>query len=182
MYTCRECENVINQASEICPYCGADLTVPVGPEEPARKRSLASVLLIWGAVVATIAVGLWGFVWYILPGPKGDAAVRAEVQAVEALSEVHAALAAYAGAQGGRYPTSLETLGDRVRAPAQKALSEGYQMQYTPGPVGADGAVRNYVLLARPGNYGYRNFYTDETGMLRATRENRPATAQDPPI
>jgi len=38
---------------------------------------------------------LWGFVWYILPGPEGDAALRAEVQAVEALSEVHAALAAY---------------------------------------------------------------------------------------
>ncbi len=53
-------------------------------------------------------------------------------------------------------------------------------MEYTPGPAGADGRVHNYILLARPGNYGYRNFYTDESGVLRATRENRAATAQDP--
>jgi len=32
----------------------------------------------------------------------------------------------------------------------------------------------------RAGNYGYRNFYADETGVIRATRENRPATPQDP--
>ncbi len=69
-----------------------------------------------------------------------------------------------------------------MRVPAQNAQSEGYQLQYTPGPASSDGLVHNYVLLARPGNYGYSNFYTDETGVLRATRENRPATAQDPPI
>ncbi len=183
MYTCRECEKAINQASEICPYCGADLTVPAGGEtqEPAKKRRLTSILLIWGAVVAVIAGGLWAFVWYILPGPKGDAALRAEMQAVEAMADVRVALAAYAGAQGG-YPKSLEALGDRARGPAQKALSEGYQVQYTPGSVGPDGAIHSYVLLARPSNYGYRNFYTDEAGVFRATRENRPATPQDPLI
>ncbi len=184
MYTCRECEKVINQASEICPYCGADLTVPAGgeAEEPAKKRSFGSVLLIWAAVVAVVAGGLWAFVWFILPGPRGDAALQAEMQAVESLGEVRAALAAYAGAKGGTFPASLEALGDRVRGPAQRALSVGYQLQYTPGPVGPDGAVRSYVLLARPSNYGYRNFYTDQTGVFRATRENRPATAQDPPV
>ena len=49
-------------------------------------------------------------------------------------------------------------------------------------PAGPGGRVHNFVLLARPGNYGYRNFYLDETGVLRATQENRPATAQDPPL
>jgi len=183
MYTCRECEREINQATEICPYCGADLTVPgLEAQEPVKKRSLASILLIWSVLAVSIGAGLWGFVRYILPGPKGDAALRAEMQAVEALTEMRAALAAYAGAQGGTYPVSLEALGDRARAPAQKALSEGYQVQYIPGPVGPGGAVHNYVLLARPGNYGYRSFYTDETGVLRATWENRAATAQDLPI
>jgi hypothetical protein len=42
--------------------------------------------------------------------------------------------------------------------------------------------VHNYPLLARPGNYRYRNFYSDATGVVRATREDRPATPQDPPI
>src|SRR6202790_5722447 len=28
MYSGRECENEINQATELCPHCGADLTSP----------------------------------------------------------------------------------------------------------------------------------------------------------
>ncbi len=183
MYTCRECEREINQATEICPYCGADLTdagLPQ-PTEPAKKRSLASGLLRWAVLLAVLTGGLWGFLWYILPERAGNPAARSEAQAKGALGEVRAALAAYAAAQGG-YPASLEALGDRARGPAQKALSEGYQVQYTPGPAGSDGVVHSYALRARPGNYSYRNFYTDETGVLRATQENRPATAQDPPI
>src|SRR2546426_1112507 len=99
MYTCRECERPINQATEICPYCGADLTEPIGPE---------------------------------------------------------------------------------AEEPAKKALSKVSRVKSPPAPTGFAGGVRNYFLLARPGNYGYRNFYPDESGVLRATRENRPATAQDP--
>ena len=26
MYTCRECERELNQATEVCPYCGTDLS------------------------------------------------------------------------------------------------------------------------------------------------------------
>lgn len=182
MYTCRECERPINQATEICPYCGADLTEPIGPEaeEPAKKRTLASILLRWAVLLAALSSALWGFLWFVLPEQSGDPAVRAEARAVEALREVRAAVSAYAEAQGGSYPASLEMLSDRARGPAQKALSEGYKVEYTPGPAGADRRVHNYILLARPGNYGYRNFYTDESGVLRATRENRAATAQDP--
>lgn len=181
MYSCRECERPINQASEICPYCGADLTVPAGQEaeEPAGPRSLGSILLRWGLLLGALAAALWGFLWFILPERGGDPAARAEARAAEALREMGAALSSYASAQGGTYPASLEVLGDRGRVPAQKALSDGYQVQYTPGLADTDGAVRNFVLLARPGNYGYRNFYTDETGVLRATRENRPASAHD---
>ena len=184
MYTCRECEREVNQATEICPYCGADLTEAGLPpsSEPAKKGTLASVLLRWGVLLAGLSVALWGFLWYVLPQSGGNPAGRAEARAVEALAELRTVLTAYASAQGGGYPASLEVLGDRVRVPAQKALSEGYQVQYTPGPVGSDARVHSYVLLARPGNYSYRSFYTDETGVLRATRENRPATAQDPPI
>jgi hypothetical protein len=37
-------------------------------------------------------------------------------------------------------------------------------------------------LTARAGNFGYLNFYTDESGVLRFTVENRAATVQDPPV
>jgi hypothetical protein len=184
MYTCRECEREINQASEICPYCGTDLTVPVEGESaaPAKPRTTAQILLRWTLLLGSLTALLWAFLWYILPARHGDPAADAEARATSALAEVRAALASYAGAQGGAFPVSLEPLADRARIPAQSAQSAGYQLLYTPGPVGADGLVRTYVLLARAGNFGYRNYYTDETGVLRATREDRAATSQDPVV
>lgn len=183
MYTCRECENVINQASEICPYCGADLTAPACEgAEPAAKTALRSVILRWTILIAVLIAAMWSFVWFVMPEPGRDRALRAETSAIEALRDLRGALAGYAAAQGGVYPASLEALGDRARLPAQSAQREGYQMLYTPGPAGPDGRVHTYALLARAGNFGFRNFYVDETGVIRATRENRPATAQDPPL
>jgi hypothetical protein len=178
MYVCRECEQPINQGSEICPYCGADLTAaPAGVEETVRKPGAAKLVLIWGAVI----LGLWGIVWYVLPHRSGDPAAGAESRALEALSQVRGALAAYSDTEGG-FPPSLDPIADKVRATAQSAQGEGYQLGYTPGAPAADGHVHGYSLQARAGNYGFRNFYTDETGVLRATRENRPATVQDPPL
>jgi hypothetical protein len=54
-------------------------------------------------------------------------------------------------------------------------------VQYTPGPVDADGTIRTFALQARAGNYGFRNFFLDDTGILRSTRESRAATSEDPP-
>ena len=42
MYTCRECERPINQATEICPYCGADLTEPIGLESRPKSALFPS--------------------------------------------------------------------------------------------------------------------------------------------
>ena len=64
---------------------------------------------------------------------------------------------------------------------AQLAQSVNYQIQYTPGPVDATGAIRSFSLQARAGNYGFRNFYLDDSGILRATGESRAATSEDPP-
>jgi len=188
MYTCHECERPINQATEICPYCGADLTVPAVAEEEPRTFSSAAVrgggpnliktLLRWSVVVAA----MWFFLWFILPEKKGDAAARAETTAIEALEVTRAALTEFAEARGGGYPASLEALADRLRSTAQRAQGEGYRLEYVPGPIDAEGLIRTYTLAARPGHYGYRNFFADETGVIRATRENRAATAKDPPI
>jgi hypothetical protein len=182
MHTCRECEREINQATEICPYCGADLSAPAGGESERPQRTPAQIVLRWAVLLGVLAGVLWGFLWYILPARNGSPTLEAETRAIAALTELRAALGNYAEAQGGAYPISLEPLGDSARQPAQNALSLGYQLQYAPGPISADGLVHTYVLLARAGNFGYRNFYTDETGVLRATKENRGATPQDPSI
>ena len=185
MYTCRECEKPINQASEVCPYCGADLTIPAEAEEApqtpaARRRALFRRLVLWGVLIA----GVWGFLWYVLPERPGDAAAEAEGRAVEALRVVGKALAAHQAA-ASRLPETLEGLSGanlaEARAAAQRALAMGYRLEYTPGPL-ENGAVRTYTLLARPSHFGYRNFWMSESGSIRWTRENRPATAEDEPI
>ncbi len=182
MYTCRECERPINQASEVCPYCGVDVTTEaIEPGEPVAKPTLMRVLLRWTLILLPILAGLWSFLWFILPEQREDVVERAEKNARTAVSELRLELESYAAARGS-FPQSLEELGEGARGPARKAMGEGYQLRYTPGAPNADGALLTFTLVARPGNYGYTAFYLDETGVLRSTRENRGATSQDPPV
>ena len=182
MYNCRECENEINQATEICPHCGADLTVSApGTTHAAAKPSLQKILLRWGILLGVLLAAIWSFLWFIVQERQGNPTTQAEARAVESLHQVRVALAGYALAQRGAYPQQFEALGEPVRTAAQLAQSVNYQIQYTPGPVEVDGSIRSYSLQARAGNYGFLNFYTDTSGGVHATRENRPATAQDSP-
>jgi len=64
----------------------------------------------------------------------------------------------------------------------------GYRFTYTPGPRDAKGAINSYTIIARPIKYGkvyaegkmVRSFFTDQSGIIRFTSEERPATATDP--
>jgi hypothetical protein len=182
MYICRECENEINQGTEICPQCGTDLTAPIpGADAPAPKPGLRKILVRWGLLLGVLLGAIWSFLWFVVPERQGNPTVQAEARAVEAMREVRVALRDYAASQNGGYPRNLDALGEPVRTAAQFAQSVNYQIQYTPGQIEADGLIRTYMLQARAGNYGFRNFYTDDSGSIRVTRENRAATAQDSP-
>jgi len=186
MVTCRQCESEINQATEICPHCGADLTAPVpggnGDVPEKKKPSVLKILMRWGLLMAVLLGAMWSFLWFVVSPRTGHVALESEGHAVDALGTVRAALTAYAAAQNGAYPSSLESLGPDARQAAQMAQSDGYQLIYTPGPPGPDGTIQSYTLEARAGNYGYRSFYSDTSGVLRATTENRAATSSDPPV
>jgi hypothetical protein len=183
MYVCPQCETEINTSTELCPHCGADLTAEGQPAAPAAPIPLRKILIRWAILLGILAAALWSFLWFVMPSQHGESTAQAESRAVSALANLHGALESYAAAQtGGSFPNSLEPLGEASRAAAQLAQSEGYQIQYTPAPPGADGAIRSYSLQARAGNFGFRNFMTDESGVIRATRENRAATSQDPPL
>jgi len=175
MYACPECESEINQASEVCPYCNADLTAPrQAAGGPEKKSSLTKRLALW-----VIALGmLWGIAWLAVPWRMADSKSAAEVKARDALASLQSALAAYQASER-TFPDSLEPLGDRARQAAQAAQSVHYSLQYAPAPPDSDGRVKSYTLLARAGNFGYLNFYTDETGVVHATVEDRPATSND---
>lgn len=179
MYVCPICERPINQATEICPYCGTDLVslAADATEETPKKPNLLAMIARWGVLLAA----MWAFLWFVMPERATDRRAQAEAKAVNAIREIQEVLANYALAQGS-FPESLEVLGERVRPAAQQAQSEGYRILYSPGHPAPDGTTRSYSLEARAGNYGYRSFYTDETGVLRATTQNRPANAQDPPL
>jgi hypothetical protein len=182
MYNCRECENEVNQATEICPHCGADLTATgPGAVPPAAPPALKKILLRWGVLLGVLLAAIWSFLWFVVPERQGNPTTQSEARAVESLRQMRSALADYAAAQRGSYPRDFEALGEPVRMAAQFAQSVNYRIQYTPGPVEADGAIHSYALQARAGNYGFFSFYTDNSGMVHATRENRAATPQDPP-
>ena len=177
MYTCPACEYEINTATEVCPHCGTDLTArsTEPPEPPPTLARRLRVLVLFAVMIG----GLWGFLLYIVPDRRAASAVQAEGQAAASLREIARQLAAYAEAQGGQFPASLESLGEKERPPAQEAKREGYNLTYTATEL--DGRIIHYSLIAQPERYGFRSFYLDETGILRATRENRAATSDDPP-
>jgi hypothetical protein len=183
MVTCRECEYEINQATEICPHCGADLTAL--PEElatPRKKPTLGKILLRWGMLLGVLLAAMWSFLWFVVTPRTGNIRAQAEANAVAAIYDVYGQLGSYAQTRGGVFPSDLEQLGPQVRQAAQLAQSDGYRLEYTPAPAEADGAIHNYSLEARAGNFGYRSFYVDISGTVRATNENRGATSADPPI
>src|ERR1700675_4638007 len=156
MYNCRECETEINQGTEICPHCGADLTVSApGAAPPAAKPSLQKILLRWGILLGVLLAAIWSFLWFVVPERQGNPTTQAEARAVESLGQVRTALSDYASAQRGAYPREFEALGEPVRTAAQFAQSVNYHIQYIPGPADADGAIRSYALEARAGNYGF---------------------------
>jgi len=177
MYTCPECEYEINSSSELCPHCGADLTQQAA-QSADKPLSLARRVLILLAFAALIG-SVWAFLLYIVPDRQAASRKQAETQAAASLREIARQLSAYADATGGEYPASLDALGEKEWPAAQAARREGYNLSYTTSE--EQGRITHYSLLAQPQRYGFRSFYMDESGILRATSQNRPATSDDPP-
>lgn len=176
MYVCRNCEQPINSASVVCPYCGANQSEPIPGEvaKPAKKRSAVKL----SVAIAIVVLGIWGIIWFALPLRFENPRPAAEKSAIASLRAVQKELATYQNGAGS-FPSALETLGEPAVQAAQQAMSGGYGLRYTPGQIDANGNAHSYSLVALPRNYGYRSFYTDQTGEMRATRDNRAATAQD---
>jgi hypothetical protein len=178
MFTCPSCDRPINPASELCPYCGEQ----VAPSSPGkRRRAQRQGLLITLVGSAIVVGGVWALVLFVMPRPSVPPRARAEANAVNSLERVAAAIVAYSK-QDGSYPNSIEQVSSQTRPAFEDALAHGYHLVYRAGSAGNDGNIHTFVLLARPEYYGYSNFYADQTGVIRWTSQNRPATAQDPPI
>ena len=115
------------------------------------------------------------------------------------LNETNKATSEYAKRFGGVFPQDLDALGSpprnqkadcRASGLLQKPFTTkagGYIFQYRTGlpssvALGGCEGVSQYTLTARPvvfGRTGYVNFYTDESGIIRCTFEDRQASAHD---
>jgi type II secretory pathway pseudopilin PulG len=184
MYSCPECEQPINQASEVCPYCGADQkaladaeSLLAGKTPKSTKTNYKRVAVVCGILLAT----LWAIAWFAVPWKLSGSKTEAEARARESLAAIQQAINTYQQSEDSA-PPSLETLGDTVRKAAQSAQLAHYTVQYTPGRPDLNGRITGYTLTARAGNFGYRSFYTDESATVRATTEDRAATVQDAPL
>ncbi len=63
-------------------------------------------------------------------------------------------------------------------------VKSGYRFEYQPGPL-THGRIETFSATARPLKYfcqGEMSFYSDQSGVIRGTREHRAATSSDPPI
>jgi type IV pilus assembly protein PilA len=90
-------------------------------------------------------------------------------------------LAALAPPPAGAQPSaSAPGLIDKWLA---SGVRNGYRFTYAPGPHDKAGCIQSYTLSARPLEYGLtgrKNFFTDQSGVIRETSEDRPATVEDP--
>jgi hypothetical protein len=97
------------------------------------------------------------------------------------LMAINMAEGGYAAQHAGSYSPTLEAL-----KPLGQPSTKAYTFTYTAGPQGADGKIKTYTLTARPtapcpGPCSC-SFLMDETGIVRKTEKNRPATVHDPPL
>jgi hypothetical protein len=85
------------------------------------------------------------------------------------------------GGSGPTFTGSSAGLIDEALASRKKF---GYTLTYTVVSKDRNGAVTAYNVSARPDTYGKTgksNYFTDQTGVIRVTQEDRAATAADPP-
>jgi type II secretory pathway pseudopilin PulG len=184
MNSCWSCLVVIENGATVCPLCGADQTpLPLLPvAEAAVLTGPKRVVLRWGASVVAILCLLGAAAWFTMQTNDDDSPARAESAATTALVNIRLALSEYAISKGDKYPSTLEPLDAQAKVPEQDARIKGYAMVYTPLRSESDGLIRGFALLAQPEKENCRNFYIDQTGVLRATQERRHARIDDPPI
>jgi predicted amidophosphoribosyltransferase len=66
MYCCPQCDEEINEATEICPHCGADLGVLTEEGRRTRKSPLSKILVRWVPLLSVMFGALWIFLWYVV--------------------------------------------------------------------------------------------------------------------
>ena len=139
---------------------------------------------IFAIVVVVVIVGALGFISVRnLLQERRDQNERTAIQTVRALNT---ALYLHRQKHPDTYPKSLGELADveaLMKCGEATCLKSGYAFKYELLPPTNMGP--RYVIQVRPNKYentGVQSFYSDESGVIRATGDNRPASAGDGPV
>jgi len=153
-------------------------------EEPGDWRILATRLVITSACFATLCLAA-----IFIPNSYRARISSNEARAIAAMRDIRTAQSNYAerNPQKG-FASELSELGPSGANLIDQDLAQGsktgYSFRLITGPSDASGRTQ-YILLARPIAYkqtGQRSFFTDASGTIRFTAEDRTPTAQDPPL
>jgi hypothetical protein len=114
-----------------------------------------------------------------------------EASAVTAMRSINKGQSAYAEKHHDKgFAAALSELRQRPGVDSiNQELANGRKMHYTfamiAGPADSRGQITKYTVVARPekfGKDGWRCFFTDESGVIRYTTEDRPPTVLDAPL
>jgi hypothetical protein len=156
-------------------------------KRPPRQRGKKSrAWLGWVLVIAALAgAGYW--YWprfkerysYPAGGPMEAVGLNAICSANVSYQYMHPK-------QG--YAKTLQELGPKggnyIDSPLASGQKGGYRFEYL-AQVGPEGRIEEYRVTARPLRYGEdgkTSYYSDENCVVHFTREDRAATAADPPL
>lgn len=153
--------------------------VPQAPfGRPGRGGAIFAIV-----VVVAVLLGLGAVSVQTLLKDRRD---QNERTAIQTIRSINTALYKHREARPDTYPKSLAELTDLdplLKCGQAECPKSGYRFKYELLPPTNMGP--RYVIQVRPDDYantGVQSFYSDESGVVRATTDNRPASAGDGPV
>ena len=143
--------------------------------------------------IAWVMIPVVAMAWTALAGPQKQEKPNASA-AVGCMRSINTAEVYYEKTYKLGYSPTLASLGDPEggAAPSAKAADllvhalasgkmAGYTFVYKSGTPDKEGRIHTYTVVARPVKWqeGLLSIFTDDTGKIRGTKENREPTAQD---
>ena len=148
------------------------------------------------AAAAAIVIIVFGFRLALEVAHRPSRAARNQIFVVGSLRTINIASETYSSTYPHGFPERLDQLGpgpagtytSEAAGLIDEQLASGkkqeYIFTYTPAAPDRRGFISSYTVTARPkifGVTGEKNFFLDQTGVIRETTENREPTAADPP-
>jgi hypothetical protein len=135
-------------------------------EKAMRNRWLAFLIMMVAAIAVFLAHGEWGGAY-----AERHKTRLFETNARDTLRTISTAVAAYS-TEHGRFPVTLADMGPAgdklLNGPMSSGAILGYAIDYRSSDSG-----RSYAVMADPRTRFGRNFFTDQTRVLRIGRDVR---------